>query len=155
LHEIADAPPPERGGRPLSLEGLRALAASPGATIGSHSVTHSNLAYRSLAAQRREVADSRAALREATGQDVALFAYPFGMHGQDFTAATQQIVADAGYTAAVTNGGGGLTAASDPFALPRVAAPDVAGEPFARRLEDAYAAAKHGQPVAEAPLPRT
>jgi peptidoglycan/xylan/chitin deacetylase (PgdA/CDA1 family) len=151
LRDISGAAPATDGGRPLSPEGLRALAASPGATIGSHTVTHPNLAYRSLAAQRREAADSRAALREATGQDIALFSYPFGMPGQDFTAATQEIVAAAGYGAAVTNGGGGLTAASDPFALPRVAAPDAGGEAFARRLDDAYAAAKAGRPLTPAP----
>jgi peptidoglycan/xylan/chitin deacetylase (PgdA/CDA1 family) len=139
LRAIAGEPPAGPGGRPLDAEGIRALAASPGATIGSHTISHPNLAYRSLAEQRRELADSRAALRDATGQDVTLFSYPFGMPGQDFTPATQEIVAGAGYEAAVTNGGGGLTAASDPFALPRVPAPDAGGEAFARRLEDAYA----------------
>lgn len=98
-----------------------AALADAGMVVGAHSVTHPVLSTLSVSDQRYEVTESRQALDRITGQDVSLFAYPFGT-APTFTDDTESIVADAGFDAAFTTVPGAVSStalADDPFALAR------------------------------------
>lgn len=80
---------------------IRAIA-DAGHEIGSHSISHPDLTTLSDAQLRRELVDSRARLQAISGQDVDVFAYPFGAWNNRVVDA----VAAAGYRAAVAAWGG-------------------------------------------------
>ncbi|WP_051817143.1 polysaccharide deacetylase family protein [Kitasatospora sp. NRRL B-11411] len=94
----------------MSPRQVREVAAA-GLEIGSHGLTHRRLAglgRRELVAQ---VADSRAALQDVTGEEVAGFCYPYGSYDR----AAAEAVGEAGYGYACATGRGG----DDRLALPR------------------------------------
>ncbi len=80
----------------LSPEQLATLARSPWAVIGAHTVTHPSLPTCNEVELARELAESRRALQQITGQPVDLFAYPYG----DYDRRVAQAVRAAGYRAA-------------------------------------------------------
>jgi len=105
-----------RGGLPMmTRQHVRELAALPGVTIGSHTLTHPKLPRLSPEAQRAELVGSRAVLEDWLGRRVDCFCYPFGHHDDGTVALTRA----AGYKLAVTTKVGSLRA-SDPFRIPRV-----------------------------------
>ena len=93
-----------RVGQPgyVSREMLTELAASGLVEIGSHSVTHPDLTTLAPARLWREVAESKSALEEWTGQPVTSFCYPSGR----YHSGAIEAVANAGYEAAVTTASG-------------------------------------------------
>lgn len=95
----------------LSAAGVRELVAA-GMEIGSHTSTHARLAGASPAALS-QIADSRAALQDLTGQRVGGFAYPYGSVDHSARAAVREAGYD--YACAVSPHG-----APGRFALPRV-----------------------------------
>lgn len=97
----------------LSRSGVAELAAA-GMEIGSHGATHTALAGADPATLAAEVAGSRDALRDLTGQPVAGFAYPYGATDQRVIDA----VAEAGYGYACAVRPYGSRPA--PYALPRI-----------------------------------
>ena len=64
--------------RPLVADELRRLAQVPGISIGAHGVDHLALPDQTPAEQRREIADSIAALERVLARRVDLFAFPYG-----------------------------------------------------------------------------
>jgi peptidoglycan/xylan/chitin deacetylase (PgdA/CDA1 family) len=88
----------------MSAEQLRAAAASPLVTIGSHTVSHPFLTRLEDDELARELADSKRFLEDATGDAVDLFAYPTG----DYDRRTIAAVRDAGYRAAFVERSRGL-----------------------------------------------
>lgn len=66
--------------------------------IGSHTMTHANLAKLNDAECLAELTQSKAALEQMIAQPVSSFAYPFGIYAERDVALTKQ----AGYTNAVT-----------------------------------------------------
>lgn len=102
----------------LGDEELQRLVASGRIEIGSHTLTHINLATTAADDKRRELAESRRLLQAQTGQAVTSFAYPFGIYGdEDVTLARE-----AGYTTAVTtlDGIDTRTPRPDPLQLKRI-----------------------------------
>jgi len=91
------------------------LGRNPLFTIGAHTVTHPALAALPAAVQAPELADSRQALRTATGQPVSLLAYPYGSYGPD----TPALAAAADFEAAFTTEARALTKRADPYRLGR------------------------------------
>lgn len=77
--------------------------ASAGHTIGGHGVTHARLSELREGEQRDEIAKDKARIEEMLKTPLTAFAYPFGRVG-DYTATTQRILKDAGYTYAFTTG---------------------------------------------------
>lgn len=73
-----------------------------GMTIGAHSRTHPNLLEITEAQAREEIAGSKADLEQALGTRIDLFAYPYGAHHR----VQVNLVREAGYSAAVSAGGG-------------------------------------------------
>lgn len=82
----------------LSDDELRQLVASGRIEIGSHTLTHCNLAKTAEADKHIELTESRRLLQALTGQPVKSFAYPFGIYGLDDIRAARE----AGYETAVT-----------------------------------------------------
>ncbi|QIK39001.1 polysaccharide deacetylase family protein [Caldichromatium japonicum] len=107
-------------GRPiprlLSGARLRELHAA-GMMIGSHTVDHLRLAELSPKQQRKQLADSRAALEDLLGAPVVHLCYPFG----SFNAVTLELAPECGYQSAVTCLRGAATPQDHPLALPRKA----------------------------------
>jgi len=94
-----------------------------GIRFGSHTVNHPILAKIPLAQARRELTESRSAIRSELGGDVSSFAYPNGQPG-DFNETTRCLLRETGYRCAVTtvlgvNAPGEGNA--DPYALRREA----------------------------------
>jgi peptidoglycan/xylan/chitin deacetylase (PgdA/CDA1 family) len=80
----------------LSKEQLQELAAA-GWEIGSHSMTHLDLANATPQQLRREILESRLRLEDEIGVDVRSFAYPFGT----FTKTLAQKIENYGYRTGV------------------------------------------------------
>jgi peptidoglycan/xylan/chitin deacetylase (PgdA/CDA1 family) len=69
-----------------------------GMTIGSHTVSHPKLAALGPERQRRELADSKAALEDLLGEQVGHLCYPYGSFDLDAVRAA----AETGYLSATT-----------------------------------------------------
>ncbi|MBP6726000.1 MAG: polysaccharide deacetylase family protein [Thauera sp.] len=102
----------------LSDEELQRLVASGRIEIGSHTLTHINLATTAADDKRRELAESCRLLQAQTGQAVTSFAYPFGIYANEDVA----LAREAGYTTAVTtiDGIDARTPRPDPLQLKRI-----------------------------------
>jgi peptidoglycan/xylan/chitin deacetylase (PgdA/CDA1 family) len=84
--------------------------------IDAHTITHPDLTKIGPAAVRREVAGSRARIREAFGVPADAFCYPAGR----FDPAVEAAVRAAGYRAATTELPGAARPRGDRYALPRI-----------------------------------
>jgi peptidoglycan/xylan/chitin deacetylase (PgdA/CDA1 family) len=87
-----------------------------GVTIGAHTQTHQLLTRVGTEAARREVFGSKACLERRLHQACDQFAYPNGNH----SAATRELLEEAGFARAFTMERGAWTPASDPLRIPRV-----------------------------------
>ena len=76
-----------------------------GMAIGSHTHSHRVLSQLGLEQQRRELAQSRALLREQLGIEADALAYPVGI-ATSFSDQTQQLARETGYRAAFSFHGG-------------------------------------------------
>ena len=116
LHETATSTEPAR--QMLFPEQLRELP-EYGIDIGAHTVNHPIL--KSLADQeaRAEILDSRRWIRDITGTEPVLFAYPNGKRGYDYDQRHAEIVRSLGFLAAVAANWGCATRKSPLFELPR------------------------------------
>ena len=124
--------------RSLNREELRTLAASPWVTIGAHGMTHTPLAVLAEEAQRQEISGSKRELEELLGQQVTVFAYPFGGRGQ-YDGTTRRLCREAGFRRAATTLPGQVHRWTDPWQLPRQLVRDWDAQTFAARLEGFWA----------------
>lgn len=109
-HNGWDHPAPRK--EIMTPEAVREVAAA-GVEIGSHGMYHVDLRTASDEELAVEIAESRAVLRELTGQEVAGFCYPFGRAGEREVARARA----AGYDYACVTAGSPFTGR---FALRRV-----------------------------------
>lgn len=116
--EVPVAPPREY--RPMTWTQLRALAAE-GFDVGAHTRTHPILSRVGPERLRAEIAGGREQMEQRLGFPVRHFAYPNGRK-EDYTPEAVELVARAGYRAAVTCVAGGNTPSTSPFELRRVGA---------------------------------
>jgi len=84
--------------RTMSINELKEMAANKLFTLGAHTVTHPALAEHAAQFQKNELIENRSFLREVTGQDINLLAYPYGIYNKE----TLQVVSDLGFKAAFT-----------------------------------------------------
>src|SRR5690606_9673227 len=126
LASLGTAPPADA--RSLTAAEVARLAACRLIEIGAHSVSHGRLTAMPPAERHVELAAGRAALEAAGATAVVRFAYPHGSHDR----ATAADVRAAGYVEAYGSRQDVVLASTDPFALPRVAVPDVDGGRFER-----------------------
>ena len=104
LRDEAQVTPPSPGRRFIDWNEVRELA-SAGMEIGAHTRTHPLLSRLTDIEQQAEFRESKAILEQNLGFPVTSFAYPNGTP-RDFTAETQRIARNAGFTAAFSFYGG-------------------------------------------------
>jgi peptidoglycan/xylan/chitin deacetylase (PgdA/CDA1 family) len=119
----------------LGWDEVRALAREPGISIGSHTVTHPFLSRIEQAAAVSEISGSREIISRHLGAPADFFCYPSG----DLTRREMQLVAAAGYRAAVSVAPGVNRSGVDLFALRRTEVTDRDGaRELALKLAGAY-----------------
>lgn len=104
--------------RMLSVKELKILSQKPLITIGAHSVTHPSLKWISLEEQKYELFESKKVLERITGQEINLFAYPFGTK-DDYTEQTIDLLKECGYKKAVTVQKRGIDSQTPNYEIPR------------------------------------
>lgn len=104
--------------RAMTLDELRRLAASRWVTIGSHTVTHTQLSSLHPDAQREEISTSKRQLEEWLGQKIAVFSYPFGKR-RHFTKQSMQLCRQLGFTKAAANFPGQVHRWTNPYRIAR------------------------------------
>ncbi len=123
--------------RILDAAALRALDPAH-VELGAHGLSHCRLASLAPQALRAETFEARARLEQACNRSIRLFAYPYGQL-DDFDAAAQAAVADAGYLAACSTHFGRGSRAEERFRLRRVGiVPQDTPASIERKLDGAY-----------------
>lgn len=111
--------PAESGALMMSYDQMRALVRQ-GHVVGSHTMTHPNMAYVNPEVARCEMTLSKQRLEQELGGPVPHFAYPcpaLSPHWTEQTVATSRAV---GYETAVTTNGGLARKGDDPLRLKRI-----------------------------------
>ena len=101
--------------RMLTWEQIAQIQAS-GIECGAHSHTHPQLDTLSPSTARYEITTNKELLEEHLGQKVTSFAYPYGY----YTATTQRLIREAGFTSACAVKHTMNAVGTDPFALTRL-----------------------------------
>lgn len=122
IEECLDVAPLPRDGLMMNWDQVRALHQA-GHTVGSHTLSHPNLAQIAVAEAEHELRESRARLTAELGTPVLHFSYPNPILDPHWTPATSELVAKAGYESAVTSEAGSMRACSDSYSLQRVSVP--------------------------------
>lgn len=79
---IKDPGSPGKSETVLSAAELKGLNGTPLLSIGSHSVTHPNLAKSEPSRARAELVESKSMLESILGAEVTLFSFPHGAHNE-------------------------------------------------------------------------
>lgn len=111
----------ERAGdtnRSMSIEELRLLASSRWATIGAHTVTHTQLSSLTADAQKAELETSKRELENWLGMEIKVFSYPYGRRCQ-YTTESVALCREIGFTKAAANFPGQAHRWTDPYQIPR------------------------------------
>jgi peptidoglycan/xylan/chitin deacetylase (PgdA/CDA1 family) len=101
--------------------------------IGSHTLTHPQLACHAANIQQSEIAESKTHLEKVLGREVTSFAYPYGGR-LDYSTDTVDLVRAANYNLACANFPDFVFSDSDTFQLPRVLIRNIDGKAFQRLL---------------------
>jgi len=104
--------------RPLTPEELKTMAASPWATIGAHTVTHTPLTLLAVEEQRQEIIGSRQQLESLVGREISVFSYPFGTR-LDYDQRSLRLCREAGFCKVASNFPGQAHRWTDPCQIPR------------------------------------
>ena len=120
--------------RMMTPEQLREMAAGGLVTIGGHTVSHPDLPSHDRAAQRREIADGRAALEAIVGAPVTTFAYPYGRYAPE----SVDLVRELGFAGACTTEERVVRPSANLWELPRFGVPNVDGAAFERWLGECF-----------------
>lgn len=105
--------------RPGQVVALR----TAGHAIGSHTMTHPNLAHVSADDVRRELEDSKRVLEACLGEPVRHFSYPNPALTPHWSPQTRAMTEELGYRTAVTCDCSRARPGCDPLLIPRLAAP--------------------------------
>ena len=121
----------------MNWEEAKALS-SAGHVVGSHTVTHPNIAHVSQdAALRAELFESKRQMEEHLHGPVTHFSYPHPALKPQWSDRTLAMTREAGYTAAVTTTSGPVRMGANPLLLSRINAPRPDHE-FLWNLERAF-----------------
>jgi len=117
LEELGIEPGMPAGWEKLTWPQVREMA-SQGVSFGAHTLDHPILTRVSAEEARRQVRESKRRIEAETGTPVTSFAYPNGT-ASDFDASTERIVADEGFSLAVTTLLGANDESTNPYRLRR------------------------------------
>ncbi len=106
----------------LDWDQVRALQRA-GHTVGSHTMTHPNVAYVSAADAREELLRSKQILEQQLGTAIKHFSYPHPVLSPNWNAQTRVLTAELGYETAAICEADATRAGQDPLVIPRVPAP--------------------------------
>lgn len=112
-------PPPSSPQLMMTWGQVRDLAKN-GHIVGSHTLTHPNMAYVDASAARSELADSKHRLEAELASPVVHFSYPCPALTPHWSKSTRKISEEVGYRTAVTTIGGPVRGQDDPLSLHRV-----------------------------------
>jgi peptidoglycan/xylan/chitin deacetylase (PgdA/CDA1 family) len=87
--------------------------------FGCHTWSHPNLGRLHPHQVRAELSRSKSVIEHQLGEQVRLFAYPFGKPRRHFTGTTRDIVAQLGYARAAAVSFRAVNERDDPLAIPR------------------------------------
>ena len=113
---------PNESGLMMTWDDARALQKS-GHIVGSHTMTHPNLAHVSAAEAHSEMADSKLKLEKELEGPVKHFSYPHPALNPQWNESTLKTSAELGYATAVTTAYGAVRAGARPLAIPRTYIP--------------------------------
>ncbi|HEX4719752.1 MAG TPA: polysaccharide deacetylase family protein [Thermoleophilaceae bacterium] len=122
--------------RPITVKELKRIARTRGIEVGAHTRDHVNLGHQPTEEIRAQVERSRDDVRAWTRKRPSGFSYPFGIPRHDVSDKARRAVVEAGFEYAVVNQPVAVETGGDPFAIPRVFAPDVGADRFLRWLRD-------------------
>lgn len=123
--------------RPASIEEVRAAAAAPGITVGSHTMRHPNLAVLGMDAVRAELGEAHRWLSAQVPSYLPWIAYPFGLA----TPEVERVAEELGYAGGFVLDGGWIPATgARRYGLPRLnIAAGLSTRGFRIRLADIFA----------------
>jgi peptidoglycan/xylan/chitin deacetylase (PgdA/CDA1 family) len=121
-HGLEITPAPEFDHLMLDWEQVAALHRA-GHVVGSHTMTHPNLAHVTLDDAREELRQSKQILEQRLGTTIKHFSYPYPILSPNWNAQTRALTAELGYETAVICDAQAARAGQDPLAIPRVSAP--------------------------------
>jgi peptidoglycan/xylan/chitin deacetylase (PgdA/CDA1 family) len=116
--------------RCMTAEEVSSLAGDDLIEVGSHTVSHPMLSRMTIKEQRHELTASKAELERILGGPVKSFCYPNGTYSND----TPRTAEETTYHCACAPFSGPAVRGTNPYLLPRLWVPDMAGEPFRRWL---------------------
>ena len=118
----------------MRADDVRNLAASSLFDIGAHGFSHLRLSSFPKERQRVEIESAKYILEEIANSTIRSFSYPFGDRAS-IGSETPGLVATAGYSLACLNLGASVDSRTDRYGVPRVVAPDLAGEAFRQMVK--------------------
>jgi len=130
--------PPEST-RPVTVEELQQIAATPGIEIGAHTRDHVNLGHQPGNEVQAQIERSRDDVAAWTGARPRAFSYPFGIPRHDVSDEATRITANAGFEYAVVNQPVPVESGADRFAIPRLFAPDLGRDGLVAWLQGRFA----------------
>ncbi len=117
--ELDTAAPGESGFLMMDYEQLKGLV-SQGHIVGSHTLSHPNMAYVDAETAQRELIESRQHLERGLGRSVTHFSYPCPALSPHWTERTVEASRKAGYQTAVTTNEGLAQRNDSPLKLNRL-----------------------------------
>jgi peptidoglycan/xylan/chitin deacetylase (PgdA/CDA1 family) len=138
-------PFPEESDLMMTWNDARTLLKS-GHIVGSHTVTHPNVAHISTDDARHELSHSKLKLERELGCPVTHFAYPHPALNPCFNSTTLNITQELGYATAVTTSWSAVHTDTCPLAIPRTYAPREQSE-FLWHIQRTFLAQKRAVPA--------
>ncbi|MBV8477800.1 MAG: polysaccharide deacetylase family protein [Acidobacteria bacterium] len=117
--DLAIEPVRNRPSLMMSWDQVRGLLRA-GHTVGSHTMTHPNMAHVGEQDARREFLESKRCLERKLGQPAVHFSYPCPALQPHWREATVRLSREIGYKTAVTANGGLVRAHHEPLCLRRI-----------------------------------
>jgi peptidoglycan/xylan/chitin deacetylase (PgdA/CDA1 family) len=121
-HSLEPEPFPHENDLMMTWDDARTLAKS-GHIVGSHTLTHPNVAHVSADDAHTELADSKIKLEKELGGPVKHFSYPHPALNPSWNESTLRITEELGYATAVTTTVGAVRSDARPLAIPRTYIP--------------------------------
>jgi len=119
IEDELKAAPPAAGGIMMNWDQVRRLHAA-GHVVGSHTLSHPNMAYVTEEEARHEFVESKRRLETQLGTAVRHFSYPHPALNPNYTQRTAAMSREAGFASGVTTVSAPVRRGQDAWLLPRI-----------------------------------